>query len=189
MWGSWGARIWSCAFCGGSSSIEHSSEVVELMLMHCLRLCQSVKGLVFGLARAATLPLNLAEAWLNHSVSSIARESYESLCDTLQQPLTLIGFKRAVVAQHPLVVVQHSVADAYYLSMAFAGQCELLVLRVFTRYLLSFGLLRIPPPPWFDCFALWRGRVSGLWFPPEGVLCLWYYVALTGVGVRGRYFL
>jgi hypothetical protein len=49
-------------FAEAQAQFEHSLEVVELMLMRCLRLRQSVEGLVFGLARPAALPSNLAEA-------------------------------------------------------------------------------------------------------------------------------
>jgi hypothetical protein len=54
------------------AQFEHSSEVVELMLAHCLRLRLGVKGLVFGLVRAVVLLSNLAKACPNHSVSLVA---------------------------------------------------------------------------------------------------------------------
>jgi hypothetical protein len=115
-------------FSKAQAQFEHSSEVVELMLTCCLRLHLGIGGLVFGLVRAAVLSSNLVEACLNRSVSLVAGGSYESSCDTLPQPLILISSWRVVAAQHPLVVVRHSVADEYYLYMAFGGLCELLFL-------------------------------------------------------------
>jgi hypothetical protein len=78
-------------FAKAQAQFEHSSEVVELMLACCLRLHLGIGGLVFGLVRAGVLPSNLVEACLNRSVSLVAGGSYESSCDTLPQPLILIG--------------------------------------------------------------------------------------------------
>jgi len=49
-------------FAEALAQFEHSLEVIQLMLVICLRLRLGVKGLVFGLARAAALPSNLAKA-------------------------------------------------------------------------------------------------------------------------------
>ena len=115
-------------FAEALAQFEHSSDVVELMLVRCLRLCLGAESFVFGLPMAYVLPLNLAKVCPNSLVSLVAGGSYESLCDTLLQPPVLIGSWRAVAAQHTLVVVQHSMADVYYLFVAFARQRELLIL-------------------------------------------------------------
>ena len=80
----------------------------------------------FGQARAAVLPSNMVDAKLSLSVSLVAGGYYESSWDTLPQPLILAGFRQGVAAQHPSKVVPHLVVDAYYLSMVFARQHELL---------------------------------------------------------------
>ena len=49
-------------FAEAPAQFEHSSEVIELMLVHCLCLRLDVEALVFDHARAAMLPSNLAEA-------------------------------------------------------------------------------------------------------------------------------
>jgi hypothetical protein len=60
---------------------EHSWEVVEFLLVCCLRLLMDIEGLVFGFAGATMLPSNMAEACPNCSVSSVAGGSYESSCN------------------------------------------------------------------------------------------------------------
>jgi hypothetical protein len=66
-------------FAEAQAQFEHSSKVVELMATRCLRLHLGIGGLVFDLVRAATLPLNLAEACPNRLVSSVTGD-LTSLC-------------------------------------------------------------------------------------------------------------
>jgi hypothetical protein len=83
-------------------------------------------------------PLNLAATGSYRSVSLVAGGCHESSCDTLLQPLILIGFWL-------VEVIQHHVVDAYNLSMASARCCELLVLQVFGRYQLVSAFFRDTP--------------------------------------------
>jgi hypothetical protein len=119
-----------------TAQFEQAMEVDEAFLERCLRLHLDWFVVAFGHARAATLPLNMVDAGLHQMVSSVVGGCYESSCDTLPQPLTLITCCQTMVIQHPMEVVRHHVEDAYNLNVAFVGLRELLYLRVFARYLL-----------------------------------------------------
>jgi hypothetical protein len=73
---------------------------------------------------------------LHQMVSSVMGGCYESLYDTLPQPLTLAACCQTVVIQCPVEAVGHCAEDAYNLNVAFARLRELLYLRVFAWYLL-----------------------------------------------------
>jgi hypothetical protein len=103
-----------------------ATEAVELMLEHCLCLRLDDCLVAFGHAGVAALPSNMVDAKPYQFVSLVVGGCYESLCDTLPQPLILTGFWQGAAAQHPLEVVHHPVVDTYNLFVVFNGQCELL---------------------------------------------------------------
>ena len=68
----------------------------------------------------------MVDAGLRQMVPLVAGGCYEPSCDTLLQPLALLGCCQTMVGNHSLEVVQHQVGDVYHLNMAFAGLRELL---------------------------------------------------------------
>jgi hypothetical protein len=113
---------------------EQAMEVGEAFLECCLRLHLDWFVVAFGHAGAAALLLNMVDAGLHQTVSSVVGGCYESSCDTLPQPLMLAACRRIVVIQCPMEAIRHLVEDAYNLNVAFVGLHELLYLRVFTWY-------------------------------------------------------
>jgi hypothetical protein len=135
------------------AQFEHSSEVVELMLAHCLHLRLGVRGLVFGLVRAVVLSSNLAEAYPNRSVSLVggilrvfmrypsASSDIDwflaSCCYTTPTGGCTILCGRCVL---PLCGLRQAVQAANFMSLRTTSAI--------------FCFVKDTPPPWFDCFAL-----------------------------------
>ena len=109
-----------------TEQFEQATKVEEAFLGNCLSLRLDCFIFAFGYAGAAALPLNMVDAGLRQMVSSVAGGCYKPSCDTLPQPLILYACYRTLVTRHPMQVVQHRVADAYHLSMAFIGLRKLL---------------------------------------------------------------
>ena len=117
----------------------------------------------FGYAGAAALPSSTVDVGLCQMVSSVAGGCYELSCDTLPQPLALTGYSLTHVALDLAEALRHRLDDAFDLIEAFAGLHELLVLRVFARYL-PVSLFKETPASIFHlvgsvvyCFLDWFG--------------------------------
>ena len=108
-----------------------ATEVEEAFLGCWTLLHLDFLAFAFGYAGATTLPLNMVDVGLRQMVSSLAGGCYDPSCDTLLQPLTLTSCCRTHVTSGHAEALRHLLDDAYNLNVAFAGQQELLDLRVF----------------------------------------------------------
>ena len=75
---------------------EQGTKAIELMLGLCLHLCLDNSFLAFGRAGAVALSSNMVVTSPYQLVSSVAGGYYESLCDTLPQPMILTSSWRSV---------------------------------------------------------------------------------------------
>ena len=109
-----------------TEKFEQATEVAEAFLGYYLHLRLDCFVAAFDYAGAVALPLNMVDAGLHQLVSLVAGGCYESLCDTLPQPLTLTACCRTMVIQCPVAAAQHHVEDAYNLNVTFASLRKLL---------------------------------------------------------------